>query len=421
MTRWLACAPEGAGDRVGEALRVLGADGGERCVADAREMRRLMLAEPPGEAAALVWAPVGGMEAVNLAAALARDGHAAEVVLVSEAASGSLRSRAERAGVSRVLTPDQLVEPPAAPPSGEVADIEEPDEVAAAVAALPAPRPSRPARGRGAVLCLVSGRGGVGKTCLSCLLAFVARRWGLSVAVCDLDLCSGNAFAWLGLPGGSDLARLAESRVLSDGDVLGAGVRVDEGLGLWGPCARPELAETLGWRVGRVVDVLARHHDLVVADASTTFTDAVAQAVQACDRLLVVARDGRGSVAPMARTASLAVRLGIERTRISRVMSFCDWRDAEDESLFRGASGLETARSFRMLASAADLSSPPGPGGLAELAGTDDDLVRSAASMLAAILSEMGRLPDAEEAGRALGDAERSPRRGLIRRLLEVR
>lgn len=486
--RWFVCLPEERLE-IGEgAIRALYPGVEVVREADAARLRARMLAQVPRHASALVGACPGGMTAVNLAATIARDGHADEVVLVDESPSGSLRSRAAQAGLDRVLSYGDLcdaaragndadgatgssraLEParvaerggPSCDPvcdevpfadAGSLDDVDlgwvddvldglELPEASAIGSDDPAPpsdiapRASVPpgnlplagvadvgARGRDSapVVVVASGRGGVGKSSLVAVAAHRVASWGMRVAVLDLDLGSGNLFGMFGLQGPADLAALLDGRGLSTRDLVSAGVRVTDDVHLWGPCARPEMAETISPMVEGIIAMLSNEYDLVLVDTSTTWTDAVAQSVQVCDRLLLVSDDRWGAVGAMARTAALAVRLGVARTRIMRASNRCDAREGEEGFLYRADVGLEAAQAFRLLDGGEDVGELLRSGHAADLAVMNNDFSDSAATWLARVLEELGRLPDCKDATESL--SARVPRRahGFFARMREV-
>ncbi len=408
--RWVVCA--GADEEPGIVDAVSGLAGCEevRTIADPVRAREELLGAPAGEASCAVGEHVEGIAPVNLAAAIAADGHAAEVLLLVEDPSGSLRSRARGAGVAVLPKPRAAHGEDGGPDAAASAQASFSSALARADAAL---------ADRAPVIAIASGRGGVGKTVLASLMGSMASQWGMRCALVDADLCSGDLFSRFGLEGGTDLARLASCPDVTPKDVESVSVRVAEGLTLLGPCSRPELAETLGWRFGRMLQTLASENDLVVVDCSTTVTDAVAQALQASDRVLLVGDELRGAVGSLARVAALCVRLGVPRTRIVRVMARCDERKG-DEREYRAAIGLETARSFRMPEGGSDVSELMLSGRALELAESGGELAASVAGCLATLLSELGRLPDSPQAERALKRSEPRRRRGLFRRAREA-
>ncbi|MEE1208984.1 MAG: hypothetical protein U0K60_03000, partial [Parafannyhessea umbonata] len=153
--------------------------------------------------------------------------------------------------------------------------------------------------------------------------------------------------------------------------------------------------------VGTLLGELAATSDLVLVDTSPTFTDAVAQSAQMCDRLLLVTDGGVGSAVALARLGSLAVRLGVARTRIVRISNRCDPKGRDDIEFSRADVGLETARNFRVVDGGEEVGELAAAGKIPALAEMEGDFVTSLASALAQVLAEMGRLPDCEAAAKA--------------------
>lgn len=426
MSEWMALCGEKDRVALARALRSCDPAASVEFVGTADALRRALLEAVPNGMAAAVGPLASGVSDVNLAAAIAQDGNARSVALVRRDVTGSLRSRAARAGIDYVIelsehegAPERGAEPSGAGPAAQ-------GRLAPAGSQAPLPAPLALAGGapdpggRGAVVTLCSGRGGVGKTLIAALAAAHAARWGMRVRALDLDLSCGNLYSCFALPGGSDLARLAD-----EGEVAGALARIGAdaapGLSVFGPCERPEEAELVAPLAGRVISELARGADLVIVDTSPTFTDAVAQAAQASDRLVIVS-DGRpGSLASLARTSGLAVRLGVARTRIARVENRANPRERADLSLGRAEVGLEAARVFRVFEGGAEAEELLGAGRAVELAEEPSALSDSVATMIAQVLAELGSLPDCEEARRAAEGPARRRGTGLLGLLREAR
>lgn len=442
---WLGYAENSGRREVLMALRRRSPGSAVVFAESAADLRERFLDEEPGTVGAIVGHTAEGVSDLNLAAAIVRDGRASEVVLVARGASGSLRSRARRAGVTEVI--DATVAPAFAEAleerrqarsadsgaSGEGGD--QAPAVRVESATLPADTVARapegpsapvtvvgddggqgdvegvpstragavgPAEESGVILTVTSGRGGVGKTSLVAMLATAAASWGMDVAVVDLDLSCGNLHACFGVTHGPDLARVAPDGVPSAETMGRSSVRCDEHVQLWGPCARPEMAEVVMPHVATLLSYLSSRFSLVVVDTSTTFTDAVAQAVQSCDRLLVVHDERAGAVASAARVSALAVRLGVARTRIVRVADLGDPRVRPSAFEGRAEVGLETARLHRVVDGGIEAEELLCSGKVAELMGTDSELAAGVTFLLAQTLSELGRLPDVEAARKAL-------------------
>ncbi len=440
---WLGYTSPGSRRELMRALQSVAPSAILGFVDDASELRESFLDEEPGTVGAIVGLSDQGVSDVNLAAALAMDGRAAEVVLVCRRASGSLRSRAARAGISQVIEVDGLrVREPfpdgqepnqrgvrgrrkeVSSPSGKgerglpPADREMPwrvdgqaEEGLAALdqtgplaspvpAAQPQPQPYQSdtyARGRAPVIAFVSGRGGVGKTTLVASCAARAASWGMQVAIVDLDFSCGNLHSYFGARLKSDLA------ALSDGDMttvrMGrAGEKVSDGVMLWGPCERPEDGDLFAPHVEELIKYLSSRFELVLIDCSSTFTEVVARAVRQADRVVLVGGQEADSLDSLARTNGLAVRLGVERTRIVRVENGANLKAAPPKLPTGAAVGLENAKLYRIADGTQDVRDLLGAGEVVSLACEDGAFGNSLGSLLAHLLYEMGRLPESDGA-----------------------
>ena len=425
---WLGYAGRSGRREVLMALRKIAPGSAVVFAQSPEDLRQRFSDEEPGTVGAIVGHTGEGVSAMNLAAAIAHDGVASEVVLVARGASGSLRSRARRAGVTQVY--DATVVPALEPVQPEGSSDED-DRKGEDVQALPQPldvqtgdlplvdEPQEPAESEGPpaavpaattsirpgsaapILTVASGRGGVGKTALVALMASAAARWGMDVAVVDLDLSCGNLCTCFGVAKGPDIMRIAPQGVPTPESMGRASVRCGEHVHLWGPCERPEEAELVMPHVATLLSYLSTRYDLVIADTSTTFTDGIAQAVQACDRLMVVHDERTGAVASAARVSALAVRLGVARTRIVRVVNLGDPRAKPNAFEGRAEIGLETARMHRVVDGGIEAEDLLAAGKVEELAAIDSELMACVSSLLAQTLAELGRLPDNEMARKA--------------------
>lgn len=405
------------------------------------DLRRRAAVSRPDGISVMVGATGERVSEINLAAAVAKDGRARFVGIARRGVSGSFRSRATRAGVGLVVDLNDVgEEAPAAlgrraGMGGEAPGKRQPEDVpalrAARAEATPVTRglsrrrdnavadlmldldePSDSAAPALApVLVFCSGRGGVGKTTIAACSAVIASRWGMRVCLLDLDLSCGNAHALLGLPGGPDLASLGKRATAPLAELSQTS---SSGVALIGPCTRPETAELVFPHVGSLIEKASREFDIVVVDTSTTFTDAVAQAAQRADRLVIVTDSREGSIAAAARTSGLAVRLGVARTRIARIENRANPRFKPDLSLGRAEVGLETARVYRVFEGGRDIGGLLGEGKAAELCEPGSALADSLASSLAKLLAELGRLPDCDEAREAYERTDEGRRLSLF-------
>ena len=417
---WLACADSDAVADVALAASSLGAGNKLEFVQDVDELRRRAL-DHPGTVWALVGSLSGGVSDINAAAAIAADGCARSVSVVRRDASGSLRSRAARAGIDLVIDPSEL-EPSRAPKMMGAG----PSEAAVPSEGLPKAHPTAghvipappPVRGRAPVIVFCSGRGGVGKTALAAATCVAAASWGMRVCALDLDLSCGNLFSCFGVPGAFDLTRLCEGEGVARPETIG--VAACERVRVAGPCERPELADIVMPRTSEIIASCASAFDLVVVDTSTTFTEAGAQAAQLADRLLIVSGPGQGATASLARASGLAVRLGVARTRIARLENFADPRGRGASRLACAEGGLEAARQFSVVDGGEEVRELLCAGQAAQLLELGVPFAESTATMLAQVLAELGQLPECEAARRAL-DAGGAHKRSFFGRKREAR
>ncbi len=445
-------------------------------VGDGLELRRRLRSDLAG-AFVLVADGAGGQagpDAVNVAAAVAADGRAAEVVLVTRCGSGSLRSRAKRAGVGRVMDVTELAyalreaeaaagrmgdlgaavdhsrtragelgqDGPAADsrgsacgssvtgvgaggaapadvaaraggtsgheaPSATLARMTEEMRLGSGGRPREAPGPAVERKAGVPVVTFVSGRGGVGKSTVVACAAHMAAAWGLDVACLDLDLAFGNLFSLCGASRQADLAQAVEVE-LSDEGLEGLGVAAAERVRVWGPCRNPEYAEVVHPLVAEMVARLTHNHDLVLIDTSASWGDATACAAQLADRLVIVSDERPGAIPALSRCGTLAVRLGVARTRIVRLMNGCDPRMRDATFVARAAVGLECAREIRVPDGGLEVVELMNTGKAAELATLDNPMPAAVAHGLAQLLKELGALPECEAATKALEDKQRT-------------
>ena len=448
---WMGLCAEGRQHELMRALKTVDTTARLVFVADAEELRARFL-RSAGQMGAIVGMVDEGVSAVNVAAAIVRDAMAAQVVLVVRDHEELRRCHAESAGVDSVVVMADLAE--------SFGDLDEPelveDELPTMVAGAQGRRgdvslvvPSITSEGArrvtgesagtraedpggktrsapvGAssvrtsprvdspkcpVIVLVSGRGGVGKTALAAVMAHAAASWGMSVALCDLDLSCGNLYHAFGLRGAVDLAGPLENGWPGRKEVLALGADAGPGIRLWGSCARPEMAEAVTPHVGDLLACLAESHDLLLVDTSTTFTDAVAQAAQACDRLVLVVDGLPGSDVAQARLGALAVRLGVARTRVVRLANRAGRRGREAPAVNHAEVGLETARSLRVTDGGSDVTACLAEGKVEDLFALGSRFAESASTALAQLLAELGKLPEHPDAKRSLSRLAEKPR-----------
>lgn len=247
-------------------------------------------------------------------------------------------------------------------------------------------------RGGAPVICALAGSGGCGVTTLVSTMACCSARLGLRTAVVDLDLMFGNAYELLGVEEVKDLGMLAAEAahgVLSERSLVQTSMRVMPDLTLWGPGAFPERAELLGNAAELLIGTLRRESDVVFVDTSRTWTDAVAYAVSACDRCLLVGDQAVGGPAALGRIAGMVTRLGVPRTRMVCVVNRFGQRACTEEAAMRLEMAASLSAKVRIPDGGSSLSSLLAFGRADEAARGQDQFGRSVRAYTRSLLREL--------------------------------
>lgn len=269
------------------------------------------------------------------------------------------------------------------------------------VSVSPVPAPSAPALSadasipsrRAPVVCAVSGSGGCGKSTIVATMAHAASLLGLRAAVLDLDLMFGNLYDLLGVDAPHDMAMLIEpsaAGALAEPDIVAASMRVAPGVTLWGPVAAPEKAELMARPVELLLDVLRRESDVVFVDTSVFWGDAVAAAVAASDRCLVVGDAAVSSATSASRVIELASRVGVPRTRMSAVFNRFGARGADEDVAMRFEIACALSSKIRIADGGQDLAALMAFGRADEAVGQTSAFATSVREATREMLVELG-------------------------------
>lgn len=246
---------------------------------------------------------------------------------------------------------------------------------------------------RAPVICAISGSGGCGKSTIVATMAHAASLLGLRAAVLDLDLMFGNLYDLLGADAPHDMATLIEPSVagaLAEQDVVAASMRVAPGVTLWGPVAAPERAELMARPVELLLDILRCESDVVLIDTSVFWGDAVAAAVAACDRCLVVGDAAVSSATSAARVIELASRVGVPRTRMSAVFNRFGARGADEDVAMRFEIACALSSKIRIADGGQDLAALMAFGRADEAVGQTSAFATSVREATREMLVELG-------------------------------
>ena len=243
---------------------------------------------------------------------------------------------------------------------------------------------------RAPLVVAISGRGGVGKTTLVACMAAAAARMGLRAAVLDLDLMFGNLHSLYAVDAPRDLARIVADDGLRDEDVEGSAMRVGPGLTLWGPVADAERAELLGLPCEQLVGALRGLADVIIADTSVFWGDAVAAVVARCDRCLVVGGAGPDAGASATRAVDLACRVGVPRTKMTSVVTRFGAPGCGEEAALRFELAVSLHSRARIADGGQEVAGMLAFGKARELAAGQGAFARDIRSFTASTLRELG-------------------------------
>jgi pilus assembly protein CpaE len=196
--------------------------------------------------------------------------------------------------------------------------------------------------GRGAILSVMGGKGGVGATVIACQLASALRHLGRRVAVVDLSLPPGDVDLHFDLRPRYTLADLAEQGEAFDAAYLqtiaaehSSGVRV-----LASP-QNPEDAELVtATHVARALGLLELDHDFVIVDVARNWTEPVLQALELSDQILVVTLLDVPTLHHVRRQLAVLERLGVAAGKIKVVANRFSSADAVGDSEVRSFLGI---------------------------------------------------------------------------------
>ena len=172
--------------------------------------------------------------------------------------------------------------------------------MAGAVTASGGSRPYAP------LLSFVSASGGVGKSTLALVSAWLASEAGLNVALVEGDLQFGDYGCWLGLE--DDVPNLADGLACEP-------IHLADRLKLYKAPAFPEVAEAVSDDVASLVAGIRRAYDLVIADTGAFWSGLTADLVLNASLVANVADLRPASVMGAVRAAELCSRIGAASTR----------------------------------------------------------------------------------------------------------
>ncbi|MER7109622.1 AAA family ATPase [Streptomyces sp. NPDC000229] len=166
----------------------------------------------------------------------------------------------------------------------------------------------------GRVVTVSGAKGGVGTTVTAVQLALAARASGLSVALADLDLQSGDVASYLDVQFRRSIVDLAAIQDISPRVLQDALYTHQSGIGLLLAPGEGERGEDVTDRsVRQIVSALRNRYEVVVIDCGTHLDSANAAAVEMADTTLLVVTPDVVAVRAAKRVVRLWDRLQIRK------------------------------------------------------------------------------------------------------------
>ena len=255
-------------------------------------------------------------EALDLAARLRTDCHAATVMLV-EAPDTELMRRALRAGIADVIPLDA--------PRPEIVDM-----VTGALDRVLAEKGNghgEASTHAGKVVTVFSTKGGVGKTVLATNLASgLAKYHGRSVAIIDLDLQFGDVGIMMSITPERTVYDAVQSFERLDVSMLqGYLMQHPSGVKALLAPTKPEDAEGLtAHRLSSIIRLLRTVFDFIVIDTAPAFNDVTLAALDASDLVYVVTMMDVASVKNTRISLQKLRQLGYDQSAMRLVLNRAD-------------------------------------------------------------------------------------------------
>lgn len=320
---------------------------------------RTSLQNAPTAVPVIVCNGFGAVTAINLAAALCADVPERDVYLMEDNPTEALASRARSAGIRGILNRLQamrllqmdLTQPVMRPqlpePERLVFDgLQQPSDhvpqESPVVLREHTPQAAPINRvGQGRVIGFLSGRGGVGKSTVALMTAFLAKQGGARVALVDLDLQFGDIDYLAGREPGGTICRFSLEQMCMDAS---APEYPDDAMMLIVPPKHPEQGESYIAHIPALLSSLAAQRDLVVVNTGAFWTETHAQIAQSCDYLAFLMDQRATSVEACKQVADLCLRMQLPQARFLYLLNGCGKRaplSTLDVSLALG--GVEVA------------------------------------------------------------------------------
>lgn len=317
------------------------------------------------------------VSAINLAAALRVDNESLPVYLVAQSPSGSDFSRASHAALTGILSQQEFCERFHSERRRRAAE-EEPAEPKAPRAVSPIVPRKEPSA---FVLSAMSGSGGVGKSAVVAIAAFLCARRGFKTVVFDCDLQFGDMRHAMG-----KVPSISIDEALEDpASVASLSASSKDGVpSLVSAPKRLERSEELCSHLGELLDLLASEFALVLVNTGSSWTESHAQLLERNNCAVFMLDQRASSVRSCQHALDLCLRLGIATGSFVYALNRC-----ERGALFSAmdiANVMHGAQVFELKEGGAEVEELLGAGLAEELASSRNDFCASVKAMLGEVL-----------------------------------
>ncbi len=280
------------------------------------EAFRNLLSKEPCERSAIIGANITDVDPLNLIAAIKKDCSSRKVLALNSDWGLSFSDNATKAGIDKSVDSSYLA---------HTFGIVLPGEDASESKLTIKPNAHNDSQfleflstseHLGACVCVVSGRGGVGKSTVCILLALSALTHNVSCAIIDADLQFGDLgflceqdklFQTMGFGVGQhnlDLSALGT-------DVIPVMYSIE----------KPEYCEELSYGMKQLLFECRKNYDLVVINTSATWSDMHADFISWCDGILLVMDQKSTSVRGGRSAKDLCMRLGAPTSKMFYIIN----------------------------------------------------------------------------------------------------
>jgi len=169
------------------------------------------------------------------------------------------------------------------------------------------------------IIGVFSGRGGVGKSTISLLMAVIACRRGLKVALVDADLQFGDIAYMLGHAAKGQ----AEVMPLLAVNPEQASFNPSASLIVLAAPESVEQSELISNRLPQIVQEVAQRVDLVLINTSAFWTSTQAELARVCSKLIFLMDQRTTSIKACQQVAELCIKLQIPEAKFVYVLNGC--------------------------------------------------------------------------------------------------